>query len=245
MPAFENSQLMEPSGFVTRATLQLQFESLTRGDDSILSYIAKAMPGENALEIFHNHVCVCGLRQIDRWPNGEIRTEQLYVHSKAMVVDDRIAIIGSANINDRSMLGDRDSEVAVMIEDERFVRSMRLELWREHTCVNENDVIIAEPQSEACFRLWKECSRQNSNIHKNVFGTIPADHIKTRQSFVEHMNEATGLSTVHASDERRMDLLKDLKGRLVEFQLGFLEEEHDLYNPMPTTAALCPREVFS
>ena len=32
-----------------------------------------------------------------------------------MLVDDRWAIVGSANINDRSMLGYRDSELAVII----------------------------------------------------------------------------------------------------------------------------------
>lgn len=31
-----------------------------------------------------------------------------------MIVDDNIVIIGSANINDRSMLGHRDSELAVI-----------------------------------------------------------------------------------------------------------------------------------
>lgn len=36
-------------------------------------------------------------------------TEIIYIHSKLLIVDDRIALIGSANINDRSMLGDRDS----------------------------------------------------------------------------------------------------------------------------------------
>ena len=36
---------------------------------------------------------------------------QVYVHSKIMIVDDRVALIGSANINDRSLLGSRDSEV--------------------------------------------------------------------------------------------------------------------------------------
>jgi phospholipase D1/2 len=30
-----------------------------------------------------------------------------------IIVDDKIAIIGSANINDRSMNGDRDSELCV------------------------------------------------------------------------------------------------------------------------------------
>lgn len=42
-------------------------------------------------------------------------TEILYVHSKLMVVDDWKAIIGSANINDRSLNGDRDSEVCILI----------------------------------------------------------------------------------------------------------------------------------
>lgn len=37
---------------------------------------------------------------------------QVYVHSKLMIIDDRMALIGSANINDRSLLGSRDSEVS-------------------------------------------------------------------------------------------------------------------------------------
>jgi phospholipase D1/2 len=38
-----------------------------------------------------------------------------------LIVDDRVAIIGSANINDRSMLGDRDSEVAIRFEDTEMI----------------------------------------------------------------------------------------------------------------------------
>ncbi len=45
-------------------------------------------------------------------------TEQIYVHSKLMIVDDRFALLGSANINDRSLLGERDSELAVLVMDE-------------------------------------------------------------------------------------------------------------------------------
>jgi phospholipase D1/2 len=47
-------------------------------------------------------------------------TELIYVHSKLMIVDNKTVIIGSANINDRSLLGKRDSEVAVIISDEAF-----------------------------------------------------------------------------------------------------------------------------
>lgn len=33
------------------------------------------------------------------------------MHSKLVIIDDRAALIGSSNINDRSLLGSRDSEV--------------------------------------------------------------------------------------------------------------------------------------
>ena len=37
--------------------------------------------------------------------------------------------MGSANINDRSMLGERDSEVAVIIRDKEYAKSLRLRIW--------------------------------------------------------------------------------------------------------------------
>ena len=33
-----------------------------------------------------------------------------------MIVDDMVTIIGSANINDRSLLGNRDSELAIIVQ---------------------------------------------------------------------------------------------------------------------------------
>lgn len=86
----------------------------------------------------------------DGHPDAEIDafvSEELYVHSKVMIADDRIVICGSANLNDRSQLGDHDSEVAVIIEDftpvqssmngkpwvaSRFASSLRRELFRKH-----------------------------------------------------------------------------------------------------------------
>ena len=54
---------------------------------------------------------------------GNLVQEIIYVHSKLMIVDDRHVICGSANINDRSLLGKRDSELAAVISDEEFVSS--------------------------------------------------------------------------------------------------------------------------
>lgn len=59
-------------------------------------------------------------------PNEELEafvSEQLYVHSKIMIVDDKVVICGSANLNDRSMKGTRDSEIALYIEDSETVAS--------------------------------------------------------------------------------------------------------------------------
>ena len=49
---------------------------------------------------------------------GVPATELVYIHSKLMIADDRVVICGSANINDRSLLGDRDSEFCLYIEDQ-------------------------------------------------------------------------------------------------------------------------------
>jgi phospholipase D1/2 len=42
-------------------------------------------------------------------------SEMIYIHSKIMIVDDLYFVVGSANLNDRSMLGSRDHEVAVVM----------------------------------------------------------------------------------------------------------------------------------
>ncbi|KAJ5948653.1 Phospholipase D family [Penicillium verhagenii] len=83
-------------------------------------------------------------------PDAEIDafvSEELYVHSKVMVADDRVVICGSANLNDRSQLGEHDSEIALIIEDftpihstmnsqpwtaSRFASSLRRQLMRKH-----------------------------------------------------------------------------------------------------------------
>lgn len=41
------------------------------------------------------------------------RRFMIYVHAKGMIVDDEYVIMGSANINERSMSGSRDTEIAM------------------------------------------------------------------------------------------------------------------------------------
>ncbi|GIY83463.1 phospholipase D1 [Caerostris extrusa] len=66
------------------------------------------------------YISFCGLRTHGSL-NKKLVTELVYVHSKLLIADDQVAIIGSANINDRSLLGKRDSEIAVVIRDTHFL----------------------------------------------------------------------------------------------------------------------------
>eukprot|EP00434_Breviolum_minutum_P009945 symbB.v1.2.008765.t1/scaffold549.1/size255684/6 len=56
----------------------------------------------------------------------------VYMHSKIMVADDTIAYVGSANINDRSLLGNRDAELGVVTWAGQFPKTLRETLLRHH-----------------------------------------------------------------------------------------------------------------
>ena len=43
----------------------------------------------------------------------KFRRFMIYVHAKGMIVDDEYVIMGSANINQRSLDGSRDTEIAM------------------------------------------------------------------------------------------------------------------------------------
>lgn len=80
------------------------------------------------------------------------------------IADDRVAIIGSANLNDRSQLGEHDSEIAVIIEDPisidsymngrpyraaKFAATLRRQLFRKHLgLLKPQDPDIPDQNSE-------------------------------------------------------------------------------------------------
>eukprot|EP01104_Vermistella_antarctica_P020353 TRINITY_DN8681_c0_g1_i1.p1 TRINITY_DN8681_c0_g1~~TRINITY_DN8681_c0_g1_i1.p1 ORF type:complete len:1537 (+),score=341.51 TRINITY_DN8681_c0_g1_i1:99-4709(+) len=121
-------------------------------------------------------------------------TEMIYVHSKLMIVDDRIVIVGSANINDRSMNGDRDSEIAVRISGgeevastmggnpwtaNRFALTMRINLWEEHLGFEStsDDIVKSKVLDPICDEVYKgmliKFAIRNTVIYHNVFPNIP------------------------------------------------------------------------
>jgi phospholipase D1/2 len=142
-----------------RFVMHFQYRTICRGDNSLLATLAREFPNVdvNQYIVFH------ALRKSEflNSPSGPMAvTEQIYVHSKLMIVDDRIALIGSANINDRSMEGNRDSEIALIVEDQelidstmngeavkvgRFSHELRKKLWREHLGFNTLNDTIRDP----------------------------------------------------------------------------------------------------
>ena len=86
----------------------------------------------------------------------------LYVHSKLLIVDDEHTIIGSANINDRSQLGNRDSEVCLYYQSRDFAKSLRTQLWTNFLGEKVPDW---EPESAEMFELWKGRAQKNTEIY--------------------------------------------------------------------------------
>ncbi|KAK9865095.1 hypothetical protein WJX84_006038 [Apatococcus fuscideae] len=102
------------------------------------------------------------------------RRFQIYVHSKMLIADDEYIIIGSANINQRSMGGDRDTELAIgayqpqqLAKGEKDgvqiphsdIHAFRMSLWQEHT--NQVGHLYQKPESLECAREMRRLAEQN------------------------------------------------------------------------------------
>jgi len=115
MPGFEGDVLKSDSA-VLKTQIKYQQETISKGKNSLINLLK-----EEGIEPT-DYIRFYGLRQHDIFDNVP-KQEIIYIHSKLMIVDDRKLIIGSANINDRSMLGTRDSEIAIIVEDDDIVES--------------------------------------------------------------------------------------------------------------------------
>ncbi|KAJ7163385.1 phospholipase D [Mycena filopes] len=139
-----------------RIILECQNRTIARGPNSIFSRLRKEGIDPD------DYICVFSLRNWGKLRGDVLSTEQVYIHAKVCIVDDRLAIIGSANINERSQRGDRDSELAAVIRDTdlidgtmagkpfqvgRFAHTLRVRLMREHLGVDvdsmEEDHLMA------------------------------------------------------------------------------------------------------
>ncbi|KAK3224413.1 hypothetical protein Dsin_011438 [Dipteronia sinensis] len=95
----------------------------------------------------------------------------IYVHAKGMIVDDEYVIVGSANINQRSMAGTKDTEIAMgayqphhtWIKKNKHpygqVYGYRKSLWAEH--LGKLDRCFEEPESSECVKTVNQIANEN------------------------------------------------------------------------------------
>ncbi|ONM61199.1 phospholipase D11 [Zea mays] len=102
---------------------------------------------------------------------SKYRRFMIYVHAKGMIVDDEYVILGSANINQRSLAGSRDTEIAMGAYQPHYawstknghphgqVYGYRTSLWAEH--LGTVDDRFKDPSSLECVRFVNQIAVEN------------------------------------------------------------------------------------
>jgi phospholipase D1/2 len=199
MPGYQNT-VDEQEGSSVRLIMTCQYHSICRGETSIFGRLrAAGIEPEDYIQFY-------ALRS---WgevgPKRMLVTEQLYIHAKIMVVDDRVAIIGSANINERSMLGSRDSEVAAIIRDTelldsymggqpykvgKFPHTLRVRLMREHLgidtdCISEEELVSQMSDADSVGFHTESSGPGSPTAHRATEQKLEENNYKLQDELIE------------------------------------------------------------
>ncbi|XP_047730268.1 phospholipase D1 isoform X2 [Prionailurus viverrinus] len=251
LPGFEGD-ISTGGGNALQAIMHFNYRTMCRGENSILGQL-KAKLGNQWI----NYISFCGLRTHAEL-EGNLVTELIYVHSKLLIADDNTVIIGSANINDRSMLGKRDSEMAVIVQDTetvpsvmdgeeyqagRFAQGLRLQSFRVVLgYLSDPSENIQDPVSDKFFKeVWVATAARNATIYDKVFRCLPNDEVHNLIQLRDFISKP-----ILAKEDpiRAEEELKKIRGFLVQFPFYFLSEE-SLLPSVGTKEAMVPTEVWT
>ncbi|XP_072230639.1 phospholipase D2 [Leuresthes tenuis] len=250
LPGFQGD-ISTGGGNAIQAILHFTYRTMCRGEHSILSKLNEVK------DQWTEYITFCGLRTHSQLCQSLV-TELIYVHSKTLIADDRCYIIGSANINDRSMLGSRDSELAVFVEDEERVPSIMggedyeagpLTLALRKECfgvlvgaASDPSINIDDPISDDFFFVvWNERAKLNATIYDKVFKCLPCNAVHSMQELRQYSNQERLCNT---DADQAAEELKAVRGLLVYFPLKFLCEEN-LLPPLNTKEGMAPQELWT
>ncbi|KAF6096183.1 phospholipase D2 [Phyllostomus discolor] len=239
LPGFEGD-ISTGGGNSIQAILHFTYRTLCRGEHSILHRLKAAMG-----TAWRDYMSICGLRT-----HGELGehpvSELIYIHSKMLIADDRTVIIGSANINDRSLLGKRDSELAVLIEDTEMEPSLMdgMEYQAGSVVLGADarpDLDLRDPVCDDFFQLWHDIAESNANIYEQIFRCLPSNAIRSLRALREYV---TVEPLAMVSPPLARSELTQVQGHLVHFPLKFLEDE-SLLPPLGSKEGMIPLEVWT
>ncbi|XP_066118987.1 phospholipase D2 isoform X2 [Saccopteryx bilineata] len=250
LPGFEGD-ISTGGGNSIQAILHFTYRTLCRGEYSILHRLKAAMG-----TAWRDYMSICGLRTHGEL-GGHPVSELIYIHSKMLIADDRTVIIGSANINDRSLLGKRDSELAVLIEDTEMEPSLmdgaeyqagRFALSLRKHCFSvvlgadaRPDLDLRDPVCDDFFQLWQDTAENNANIYEQIFRCLPSNATRSLRALREYV-AVEPLAMV--SPPLARSELTQVQGHLVHFPLKFLEDE-SLLPPRGSKEGMIPLEVWT
>ncbi|GMH70633.1 hypothetical protein TrRE_jg4121 [Triparma retinervis] len=231
---------------VQSTILQLQNESIR----TLMSKLKEAHP---QVEDWGQYISLNNLRAWGRMGHRGVKMEEIYVHDKLLIVDDRTTLIGSANINDRSLLGMRDSEVALLFHDVEtvetswagetvkvggFSNSLRCRLWREH--LGEEGSGVEDPLGMG-FDMWRHRARANRRLFEASFPYMYRNEYKKMKQ-VPGMNVGAAKWESNPSSDDETGL-EGIRGFVVEAAVYFLEDQN-LLPKVGTKAYLMPLHMF-
>lgn len=183
-----------PEGSVTQEQLFWQWKTMemlyTRIADAIEKYGSKSFPSD-----YLRFYCL-GTREDYSDPNLEkfnsiinkdcvqlqllkSKRSMIYVHSKMMIIDDEFIVIGSANLNERSLAGNGDTEICIgasEMSNSTKIKDFRKKLFKEHISKDENfDNVVESFQkiNEIADENWKTFSQDEFCVMKSHLMSYP------------------------------------------------------------------------
>ncbi len=228
-----------------RIIMYLQYSTIVRGKKSLYSRLHAA-----GVDCPESYLRFYSLRTWEMRADGLPVTEMVYIHSKCIIVDDQAAVIGSANINDRSMVGNHDSEVAYLIRDTdefeeiregsgnrgkvkvgKFCRQLRDQLLADILGpvpgFNTEDLA-----SDTTFDSIYKIASLNTSLYDAIFKVIPSNNVQSLETLkrlrTSRKSQLVTPDTFADRDEvlENDDLLSGIRGLVVVFPLDFLKESH-------------------
>ncbi|OIV89642.1 hypothetical protein TanjilG_12728 [Lupinus angustifolius] len=154
--------------FWQNKTMQMMYETIYK------ALVEVGLEAAFSPQDYLNFFCLGNREAVDLYANAISRNSRrfmIYVHSKGMIVDDEYVILGSANINQRSMEGTRDSEIAMGAYQPNHtwerkyshplgqIHGYRMSLWAEHTGTIEE--CFLQPESLECVRRVRAIGEMN------------------------------------------------------------------------------------